>query len=74
MSRRKLGVSTLAIHGNPTRRSDKEPISKPIYQSATFANAVGSTDEVLYTRYGNNPNPVEIARKLAALPSRVRSQ
>lgn len=67
MSRRKLGVSTLAIHGKPTSRSDKAPISTPIYQSATFTNAVGSTDEVLYTRYGNNPNPVEIAKKLAAL-------
>ncbi len=28
---------------------------------------VGSTEEVLYTRYGNNPNQVRLAEKLAAL-------
>jgi cystathionine beta-lyase/cystathionine gamma-synthase len=28
---------------------------------------VGSTEEVLYTRYGNNPNHVRLAEKLAAL-------
>jgi cystathionine beta-lyase/cystathionine gamma-synthase len=36
-------------------------------QSSTFTNAVGSADEVLYTRYGNNPNQVSLARRLAAL-------
>jgi cystathionine beta-lyase/cystathionine gamma-synthase len=36
-------------------------------QSATFVNPVGSDAEVLYTRYGNNPNQVDLARKYAML-------
>jgi cystathionine beta-lyase/cystathionine gamma-synthase len=36
-------------------------------QSSTFVNPVGSDEEVLYTRYGNNPNQVTIARKYAML-------
>ena len=36
-------------------------------QSSTFTNPVGSADEVLYTRYGNNPNQLSVAHRLAAL-------
>ena len=36
-------------------------------QSSTFVNPVGSDEEVLYTRYGNNPNQITIARKYAML-------
>jgi cystathionine beta-lyase/cystathionine gamma-synthase len=36
-------------------------------QSSTFVNAVGSDREVLYTRYGNNPNQISLARKYALL-------
>ena len=61
------GQSTRAIHGLPHQRADHEPLVSPIYQSSTFAHAVGSTDEVWYTRYGNNPNQTVLARKLAAL-------
>jgi cystathionine beta-lyase/cystathionine gamma-synthase len=39
----------------------------PIVQTTTFVNPVGSTEEVLYTRYGNNPNQVEVAHKYALL-------
>jgi cystathionine beta-lyase/cystathionine gamma-synthase len=38
-----------------------------VVQSTTFLNPVGGDDEVLYTRYGNNPNQVEVARKYALL-------
>src|SRR4030095_8599304 len=34
---------------------------------STFTNPVGSSAEVLYTRYGNNPNQLAIARRLALL-------
>ena len=67
MSRRRLGLSTHAIHGVPERRPDWTPVATPIYQSATFTNPVGSSEEVLYTRYGNNPNQVAIAKRLALL-------
>ena len=67
MTRRQPGFSTLAVHGKPHRRPDWTPIVPPIMQSATFVNPVGSDEEVLYTRYGNNPNQIEIARKYALL-------
>ena len=61
------GISTISIHGRPRRQADWTPAVTPIYQSATFRNPVGSDEEVLYTRYGNNPNQVELARKYALL-------
>lgn len=64
---RRQGPSTTAIHGEPHRRPDWSPVVPPLLQSSTFTNPVGSSDEVLYTRYGNNPNQVDIAKKYAML-------
>lgn len=65
--KRKLGLSTLAVHGQPARRGDWVPVAPPIYQSSTFTNPVGSDEEVMYTRYGNNPNQVSLAARYALL-------
>ncbi len=65
--KRKPGLSTLAVHGAPSRRGDWLPVSTPIYQSSTFTNPVGSDEEVMYTRYGNNPNQVSLAGRYAEL-------
>ena len=65
--KRRLGLSTRAVHGDPAVRPDWTAVSTPLYQSSTFTNPVGSTAEVLYTRYGNNPNQLAIARRLALL-------
>jgi len=67
VKRRRLGLSTRAIHGDPKARADWTAVAPPLYQSSTFTNPVGSTAEVLYTRYGNNPNQVDIGKKLALL-------
>ena len=67
MSRRRFGLGTTAIHGVPHRRADWSPVAPPLLQSTTFVNPVGSDDEVLYTRYGNNPTQLEVARKYALL-------
>jgi cystathionine beta-lyase/cystathionine gamma-synthase len=67
MSPPKLGLSTIAIHGVPHRRPDWSPVAPALQQSSTFTNPVGSEDEVLYSRYGNNPNQVDLARKYAML-------
>jgi cystathionine beta-lyase/cystathionine gamma-synthase len=64
---RQFGFSTTAIHGIPHRRPDWTPVAPAVQQSSTFVNPVGSDDEVLYSRYGNNPNQVELARKYALL-------
>jgi cystathionine beta-lyase/cystathionine gamma-synthase len=67
MSPRSPGPSTLAIHGLPRRRPDWTPVAPSVIQSSTFTNPVGSLDDVLYTRYGNTPTQVELARKYALL-------
>lgn len=73
MRRKSLGPSSLGIHGTLHRRAEKSPVASPIYQSSTFVQPVGSTDEVLYTRYGNNPNQVDIGARLAALEGAERA-
>jgi cystathionine beta-lyase/cystathionine gamma-synthase len=65
--RRPLGFSTTAIHGIPHRRPDWSPIAPALQQSSTFVNPIGSDDEVLYSRYGNNPNQLALAKKYALL-------
>jgi cystathionine beta-lyase/cystathionine gamma-synthase len=67
MTSHRFGRSTLAVHGRPARKADFAPVVHPVVQSTTFVNPVGSSEEVLYTRYGNNPNQVEVARKYALL-------
>ena len=63
----RLGRSTVAVHGLPEPRHENDPVVSPLVQSATFVNTVGSDREVLYTRYGNNPNQLSLARKYAML-------
>jgi cystathionine beta-lyase/cystathionine gamma-synthase len=67
VKRKTLGPSTIALHGSPHPGADRAPVVHPIYQSSTFLNPVGSTEEVLYTRYGNNPNQLDIGKRLALL-------
>jgi cystathionine beta-lyase/cystathionine gamma-synthase len=64
---RGYGFSTTAIHGAPHRRPDWSPIAPALLQSSTFVNPIGSDEDVLYSRYGNNPNQMELARKYALL-------
>ena len=65
--KRRYGLSTLAIHGDPHRRPDWTPVVPPVMQSSTFTNPVGSAEEVMYSRYGNNPNQVALGKKYALL-------
>jgi cystathionine beta-lyase/cystathionine gamma-synthase len=67
MSTRRFGPSTTAIHGVPHRRPDWAPVAPSIQQSSTFTAPVGSDEDILYSRYGNNPNQVLVARKYALL-------
>jgi cystathionine beta-lyase/cystathionine gamma-synthase len=64
---RRLGISTVAVHGPPRRRPDWAPVAPPIFQSSTFTNPVGSEEEILYSRYGTNPTQVALAKKYALL-------
>ena len=67
MSRRRAGPSTLAIHGDVMPRRVAEPVAPAIVQSTTFVAPFGPADDVLYTRYGNNPNQLRLAERLARL-------
>jgi cystathionine beta-lyase/cystathionine gamma-synthase len=64
---RRPGPSTLGIHGGEAPRRPGDPVVPPIVQSATFFWAKPDDGELLYSRYGNNPNQALLARKLAAL-------
>lgn len=68
----RAGRSTLAIHGPIRRGEDGSPAVTPIYQSSTFRNPAGVEGEILYTRYGNNPNQLEVGRRYAALEGAER--
>lgn len=67
MSLRRLGLSTTAIHGAPSRRPDWTPVAPSIVQSSTYTNPVGSDEDVLYTGSGNTPSQVALAQKYALL-------
>ena len=67
MTKRRLGLSTIAIHGQPHKRPDWSPVMTPVFQSSTFTNPVGSDEMVMYSRYGNNPNQTAIAARYAQL-------
>jgi cystathionine beta-lyase/cystathionine gamma-synthase len=65
--KRPRGPATLGIHGNDHQKVPGEPVVPPIVQSATFHWATPDDGELLYSRYGNNPNIVMVGRKIASL-------
>ncbi len=42
-------------------------VSSPLVQSVNFAQETGTSEGLLYTRYGNTPNAVVVQKRLAAL-------
>jgi len=64
---RKPGLSTTAIHGGASRPDPGTGVSSPLVQSVNFAQEAGTSEGLLYTRYGNTPNAVSIQKRLAAL-------
>ncbi len=67
-SREAWGPGTLGVHAGGPESRPGEPVVLPVVQSSTFFwNAPGDAPELRYSRYGNNPNQVAVAQKLAAL-------
>ncbi|HSG07047.1 MAG TPA: aminotransferase class I/II-fold pyridoxal phosphate-dependent enzyme [Longimicrobiales bacterium] len=64
---RRPGAATLGIHGGARERKAGDPVVPPIVQSATFVWGQPSDGELLYSRYGNNPNQEALGRKIASL-------
>jgi len=61
------GVSTRAVHAGSPAPAAGAPVVQPIHQTSTFYTDAVPTGEVMYTRYGTNPNHVALAEKLCAL-------
>ena len=64
---RKLGLSTTAIHGGAPQPKPGEGVSAPLSQSVNYVQETGTSEGLLYTRYGNTPNAERLQRRLAML-------
>jgi cystathionine beta-lyase/cystathionine gamma-synthase len=64
---RKLGLSTTAIHGGETRPTPGMGVTAPIVQSVNYVQEPGTSEGLLYTRYGNTPNAERVQKRLALL-------
>jgi cystathionine beta-lyase/cystathionine gamma-synthase len=64
---RKPGLSTTAIHGGTATSAPGTGISSPLVQSVNYAQETGTSEGLLYTRYGNTPNADRVQRRLALL-------
>jgi len=64
---RKLGLSTMAIHGGAAPAAPGESVSSPLIQSVNFAQEPGTSEGLLYTRYGNTPNAERLQQRLALI-------
>jgi cystathionine beta-lyase/cystathionine gamma-synthase len=64
---RKLGLSTTAVHGGAPRASPGTGVTSPLVQSVNYAQETGTSEGLLYTRYGNTPNAVIVQKRLALL-------
>lgn len=64
---RKLGLSTIAIHGGAEVARPGMGVTHPIVQSVNYAQETGTSEGLMYTRYGNTPNAVRMQKRLALL-------
>jgi cystathionine beta-lyase/cystathionine gamma-synthase len=63
----KTGLSTTAIHGGETRPTPGTGVTAPLTQSVNFVQETGTSEGLLYTRYGNTPNAERVQKRLALL-------
>jgi cystathionine beta-lyase/cystathionine gamma-synthase len=61
------GRSTLSVHAGDVTPVAGGPVVNPIHQTTTFFSDPEGGDEVLYTRYGNNPNHRLVEERIRAL-------
>src|SRR6476661_2789533 len=64
---RKPGLSTTAIHGGAPQAKPGEGVTAPLVQSVNYVQETGTSEGLLYTRYGNTPNAELVQRRLAQL-------
>ncbi|HET8656346.1 MAG TPA: aminotransferase class I/II-fold pyridoxal phosphate-dependent enzyme [Longimicrobiaceae bacterium] len=61
------GISTRAVHTGEPAMEVGAPVVNPIYQTTTFYSDPSGAGEVLYTRYGNNPNHRRVEARLRSI-------
>ncbi len=60
--------ATIGIHAGSPEPVPGSPVVPPVVQSATFLEGAGEpASQLLYSRYGNNPNQALVGEKMAAL-------
>ncbi len=60
--------ATIGIHAGSPEPVLGAPVVLPVVQSATFVGGAGEpASQLLYSRYGNNPNQALVGEKMAAL-------
>lgn len=64
---RKPGLSTTAIHGGASRPGPGTSVASPLVQAVNYVQEPGTSEGLLYTRYGNTPNAVVLQKRLAML-------
>lgn len=62
-----LGRSTLAVHGGTEARAAGSPVSQPLVQSVNYVQEFGTSEGLIYTRYGNTPNEEVVQKRIALL-------
>jgi cystathionine beta-lyase/cystathionine gamma-synthase len=67
MNSEPAGPSTRAVHAGAPTPVAGAPVVMPIHQTSTFFSDPEPGGEVLYTRYGNNPNHLATSARIAAL-------
>jgi cystathionine beta-lyase/cystathionine gamma-synthase len=64
---RRQGLSTIAVRGGVEHRPAGSPVTQPLVQSVNFAQEYGTSEGLLYTRYGNTPNEETVQKRIALL-------
>jgi cystathionine beta-lyase/cystathionine gamma-synthase len=62
-----MGLSTNAIPGGETRPTPGMGVTAPLVQSVNYVQEPGTSEGLLYTRYGNAPNAERVQKRLAVL-------
>ncbi len=64
---RPLGRSTIAVHGGSDPRGPGSPVASPLVQSVNYVQDFGTSEGLIYTRYGNTPNEEVVQKRIAML-------
>jgi cystathionine beta-lyase/cystathionine gamma-synthase len=64
---RTLGRSTIAVHGGSEPRGPGSPVASPLVQSVNYVQEYGTSEGLIYTRYGNTPNEEVVQKRIAML-------